>query len=92
MEMAKKLPRSVPAITLARLAVSIDVQGRGLGEHMLVEAMQRALESAEHIGGWALFVDAKDEKSAAFYAKYGFIAQPSDPLTLFIPLASIPRM
>jgi GNAT superfamily N-acetyltransferase len=90
-EVAKKLPREVPAITLARLAVNKSVQGRGLGEHLLVEAMQRALESAEHIGGWALFVDAKDHQAAAFYKKFGFMPTLTDPLILFIPIASIPR-
>jgi hypothetical protein len=33
-------------------------------------------------------VDAKDDKAAAFYGPHGFIALQSDPLTLFLPLAT----
>ncbi|MFZ6744663.1 GNAT family N-acetyltransferase [Undibacterium sp. JH2W] len=88
--MAKKLPANVPAITLGRLAVEESQQGRGYGEELLLDAMSRAKSAAEAVGGWALFVDAKDEKAAAFYLRYGFVAMPSNPLSLLIPIAHIP--
>jgi hypothetical protein len=37
-------------------------------------------------------VDAKDEQAAAFYRHHGFLALQSDPLTLFLPLATAARL
>ena len=41
--------------------------------------------------GYAAFVDAKDDKAAAFYKEYGFTPFPDDPLILFMPFANMPR-
>lgn len=89
-EMAKRLPNNIPALTLARLAVASDAKKKGYGEHLLIDALQRAKQVAMQAGGPFLFVDAKDDVAADFYAKYGFQALPSDPLTLCIAIASIP--
>jgi ribosomal protein S18 acetylase RimI-like enzyme len=88
--LASRLPRTVPAVRLGRLAVDISVQGQGLGEHLLIDAMRRTREVLRHIGVNVLLVDAKDEKAAAFYRKYGFRAFPGNPLQLVIPLANLP--
>lgn len=88
--MAKRLPSNVPGYTLARLAIAKSHQGRGFGEQLLVEAMTKAKAAAKEVGGFALFVDAKDEDAAEFYKKYGFTSFASNPLILVIPIASIP--
>jgi GNAT superfamily N-acetyltransferase len=89
-DLAGKLPRKVPGVRLGRLAVARSVQGRGLGEHLLMDAIARARRVLEHLGVHALFVDAKDESAAAFYRKYGFRPLPGDPLRLVLPLAGLP--
>ncbi|WP_342116656.1 GNAT family N-acetyltransferase [Pseudoduganella sp. OTU4001] len=89
-EMQKKLPRQIPGFTLGRLAVDKGFQGRGLGEYLLLEAMERAQRAAENVGGFALFVDAK-EGAASFHEKYGLVPLPSDPDTLVLPTASMPK-
>jgi GNAT superfamily N-acetyltransferase len=86
-DLAKKLPRQVPGVRLGRLAVHRSVQGQGLGELLLVDAITRTRLVLEHIGVHALFVDAKDKPAAGFYRKYGFRPLPSDPLRLVLPLA-----
>ena len=86
-DLAKKLPRQVPGVRLGRLAVGRSVQGQGLGELLLVDAITRTQLVLEHVGVHALFVDAKDEPAAGFYRKYGFRPLPSDPLRLVLPLA-----
>jgi GNAT superfamily N-acetyltransferase len=90
-EMAKRMPSEVPGFSLARLAIRDDLKGRGHGEYMVFHALSRAARVADEIGGYAVFVDAKDEKAAAFYKKYGFIPFPDDPLTLCLKFADIPR-
>lgn len=88
--MQRRLPGDVPAYTLARLAVSEDMQEQGWGEYLLVDAMQEVRRVASSIGGAFLFVDAKDLNAAAFYARYGFVPLPSNPLTLVLSLATLP--
>lgn len=90
-QMAKKLPREVPGFSLARLAVQVGLQGLGHGEYLMFHALNRAARVANEIGGYALFVDAKDEKAAAYYQKYGFVPFPDNPLILCMPFSQLPR-
>jgi GNAT superfamily N-acetyltransferase len=86
---AKKLPEQIPAMRLGRLAVTQAHQGMGFGQALLVEALQRTARVADLAGGIGLFVDAKDETAAAFYARFGFEPTPARPLTLFMPAETI---
>lgn len=86
---SKKLPEQIPAMRLGRLAVALDRQGSGLGKALVAEALFRAARVADIAGGIGLFVDAKNETAAAFYAKFGFHPTPSAPLTLFMPAETI---
>ena len=78
----------VPAFRLARLAVTSDKQGQGLGGQLLLAAGRRCLHVAQEIGGLLLIIDAKNSKVAAWYERYGAIALSDTPLTLVIPLAT----
>lgn len=90
---AKKLPKKhpIPAAKLARLAVSTKYQGQGYGAKLLVHAMESFLQAQEAVGMSAFFVDAKDEKAACFYRKYGFIQGGDNPLCLYLPTETIRR-
>lgn len=89
LEFAEKFPIDVPAALLARLAVDLTAQGKGLGGRLLVEAMQRIKQVAAENGDVLLFVDAKDGQSS-FYQKYGFTPLVSDPQILYIRIDEIP--
>ena len=84
---AKKYPSQVPGVKLARLAVAREWQRQGIGEILMVEAMQRALLVADTAGGIGLFVDAKDEAAQSYYARYGFITLADNPLEMFLSLS-----
>ncbi|MCW3675978.1 GNAT family N-acetyltransferase [Burkholderia cenocepacia] len=86
---ARKLPRypAIPVVRMGRLAVDQAYRGRRLGAALLVNALQRAAKS--EIAAVALMVDAKDETAAAFYRHFGFAPLTSDPLALFMPLATV---
>jgi ribosomal protein S18 acetylase RimI-like enzyme len=88
--MQRRLPKSVPCYTLARLAVASDAQGQGWGETLLAHAMRRIRNTAESVGGAFMFVDAKDDVAAALYAKYQFVATPGNRLMLVMPITDIP--
>ena len=85
-----KLPRyPVPMLRLGRLAVGLTVQGRGLGQQLLGFALGIALEFSERVGLYAVVVDAKHAQAKAFYSAYGFMATLSDPLCLYLPIATL---
>lgn len=89
-EMTRKLGRyDVPVFRLGRLAVSLSVQGRGLGGDLLLSAGLRALAVASEVGGVALAIDAKDDRAAAWYERSGALCLLDDPLKLILPLATI---
>jgi GNAT superfamily N-acetyltransferase len=89
--MATRVVPLAPTHQVHRLAIREDLKGQGHGEYLLFHAIDRVARVAGEVGGYAVFVDAKDEKAAAFYQKYGFTAFPDDPLTLCLPFAAIPK-
>jgi predicted GNAT family N-acyltransferase len=92
--LAHKLTRykQVPATLIGRLARSVDYRGKGVGEKLLVDALRRHLDISREVGSWAVIVDAKDEETAAFYRKFGFIDFPNTKRRLFLPTATIKDM
>ena len=90
-EFAAKLPKYplVPATLIGRLAVSTSFRGQGVGELLLMDAMYRCLCGSRQVASAAVIVDAKDERAAAFYRKYGFLELPKIPRRLFLPMATI---
>lgn len=66
----------LPVVILARLAVSIQDQGRGIGFGLLQDAIRRTMLIAEHAGIRAMLTHPIDEDAARFYTRFGFIASP----------------
>ena len=93
-DVIKRLPRYplVPATLLGRFAISQTCQGRRLGEFLLLDVLSRSLEASKRVGSAAVIVDAKDERGATFYERYGFRRFPDRPLRLFIPMKTIARL
>ena len=83
--------QDIPVILLGRLAVRKEEQGRGLGAHMLLDALRRAVEGAEVIGGRAVLVHAEDEEARDFYLRYGFEPSPTDDLHLLMLMKDLRR-
>jgi GNAT superfamily N-acetyltransferase len=89
-KLTKKLGRyEVPVFRLERLAIDRSVQGRGLGGDLLLAAGERALAVSAEVGGVALAIDAKDEKAAKWYERFGALMLLDDPLRLILPLVVI---
>lgn len=81
----------VPVFRLGRLAVSVALQGHGLGGELLLAAGERALLVAAEVGGIALAIDAKHARAAKWYERFGAIPLLDDPLKLILPLDVISR-
>jgi hypothetical protein len=76
---------------LARLVIDKSVQGRGLGQSLLIDALRRTYAVVEN--GPApvrlVVVDAIDENAKKFYERFDFIASPQSPMRLFMSYKTI---
>jgi predicted GNAT family N-acyltransferase len=95
-ELARRLhlPKydKLPATLLGRLARSLEFRGAGIGELLLMGALQRALEHSRRIASLAVVVDAKDDNARNFYRRYGFLDLPDHPRRLFLPMQTVEEM
>lgn len=66
----------IPVVILARLAVCLQDQGRGIGIGLLQDAIRRTLMIAEQARIRAMLTHPIEEDAARFYARFGFIASP----------------
>ena len=91
---AKKLPKYpvVPATLLGRLAIDRQLQGKGVGEYLLMDALHRSLQAAHQVAALAVIVDAKDARAVAFYRHYEFTPFEDQPARLFLPMGVIEKL
>ncbi len=68
----RNAPNEIPIAILCRLAVDINYSGQGLGEAMLVNAIERIENVSAQIGCAAILVHYLDDMDK-FYRQYGFI-------------------
>jgi hypothetical protein len=91
---AKTLTRYpvVSTTLLGRLAISITLKGRRLGEELLFDALRRSLAQSKHIASAGVVVDAKDENAAVFYRKYDFTPILDADHKFFLSMNKIQQM
>jgi GNAT superfamily N-acetyltransferase len=66
----------LPVVILARLAVSREHQGHGIGVGLLQDAIRRTLVIGEQAGIRAILTHPIDEDAARFHTRFGFTASP----------------
>ena len=82
----------IPVVILARLAVSLADQGRGIGVGMLQEAIRRTLAISDLAGVRALLTHPIDEAAERFYVRFGFEASPAREQQLILLLKDARRL
>lgn len=86
------LPRHpVPVALIGRL-VDNSARGRGLGETLLMHALQSAQRASEILGVYAVVVDALDQNAKSFYVGYGFHELTDDHLHLYLPMKALTKL
>ena len=75
---------AVPVMILARLAVDLEHQNKGVGSGLLKEALLRTAQAAELAGIRAVFVHAKDDAASQWYQQWEFESSPTDSHHLFL--------
>ena len=85
-----KLPKyPIPTAHIGRLATDLTVQGQGLGEALLFDALKTAESAAEEIGIRVVELIAIHTKAKAFYLRYGFTELADDPLRLYLNMRTV---
>ncbi|MHB9022838.1 MAG: GNAT family N-acetyltransferase [Armatimonadota bacterium] len=79
----------IPVVLLGRLAVAAQAQGKGLGTHLLMHALQTAYHLSQLIGAHAVLVDPLHDRVTRWYSRYGFLPLPGAPQRLFLLMATL---
>jgi GNAT superfamily N-acetyltransferase len=82
----------IPVVILARLAVSREDQGRGIGIGMLQEAIRRTLAIADQAGVRALLTHPIDDDASRSYRRFGFEPSPVREEQLLLLLKDARRL
>jgi ribosomal protein S18 acetylase RimI-like enzyme len=87
---------SIPAAYLSMIGVDKRYAGQGYGGDLLADALTRIAAASDQIGIAVVMLDVLDDgnvelvsRRKALYEGYGFIPLPSNPLRLFLPLATV---
>lgn len=87
-----KLPRyPIPTAHLGRLATDMKMRGQGLGEMLLIDALQRTVSVSAELGIYAVELFALTEKAKSFYLKYGFVPLEDDARHLYLPIETLKK-
>lgn len=71
---------------LGRLAVDKQHQKNRLGEHLLIDALNRSLCNSHTIGSMAVIVQAINDEAIQFYKRYDFKVFADRADLLYIPM------
>jgi len=78
--------RWCPPCSSAGSPSPVEHQGQGLGRALIFDAAIRT--DRLRIGAFAIIVDAKDDRAAAFYRSNRFALIPGESRRLFVPVAT----
>jgi GNAT superfamily N-acetyltransferase len=87
-KVARGAPRQIPSILLAKLALSENLHGQGLGAELLVHALRTIVDAARVAGGKLVVVDAIDAAAARFYRHHDFEPLPNRADRLVMKLST----
>lgn len=73
-------PVEIPAVLLARLALSESLRGHGLGAVLVADALDRIIDATRTVAARLVVVDALHERVAQFYESLGFRRIPGSLL------------
>ena len=87
--LTRNMPKPIPAIILARLAVDTQYQGHGIGAGLLQDAVFRSVNAAKQVAARVLLCHAIDDAARSFYLKHGFMQSPIEDLTMMLDLRKV---
>ncbi len=85
----RNMPDPIPVVVLARLAITRDHRGCGLGRALFQDAAKRVIHAADAIGIRGMLVHAISDEARAFYLRLGLGPSPLEPMTLMTTVADL---
>ena len=85
----RNMPRPIPVMVLGRLAVDKAYQSQGLGRALLRDALLRVIAISKQAGVRAILLHALTEEAKRFYLRRGFVASPTNDMTLMIAIKDV---
>ena len=82
----------IPTAHLGRLATDRAVQGCGLGEALLFDALKRTSEVSADLDIHVVELYALNEKAKTFYLQYGFQELADDHLHLYMKMEAVMQL
>jgi ribosomal protein S18 acetylase RimI-like enzyme len=86
----------IPAAYISMIGIDGRFQGQGFGGDLLADCLSRLAKIADDLGTAIVMLDVLDcgdpavvAKRKALYVGYGFVPLPSNPLRLFLPMATV---
>ncbi|HEX4050234.1 MAG TPA: GNAT family N-acetyltransferase [Steroidobacteraceae bacterium] len=77
-------PAVLPATLFGQLAIHREHHGRGYASSLLLFALRTALRASRDVASFGVVTHPVDESVRAFYAHFGFVDLPFDPLRAMI--------
>ena len=81
------------------IGVDLRFAGQGYGGDLLADCLKRIAQIADDLGVAVVVLDVLDcgkpemvEKRSRLYLGYGFMPLPSNPMRLFLPMATIKQL
>lgn len=90
--MRRNMPRHIPAVVLARLAIDRTCQGQGLGRALLAEVLRRSIIASAEVSARLVIVHAISAAAEAFYQHHGFTRLPGENPTLALDLVKFQKV
>ena len=87
----RRRPDPCPVLLLARLAVDLRAQGRGIGAALLTDALLRTYRLSNDVGFTALLVHCANDRAREFYLNQSsnFVPCPGAENHLVLPLRAL---
>src|SRR5690606_27132366 len=86
----------IPAADISMIGVDRTFQGKGYGGDLLIDCLRRLAQAGEALGVAMVMLDVLDcgdpqqvDRRLKLYRSYGFEPLPSNPLRLFLPMATV---
>lgn len=84
-------PDPIPMVVLARLAVDVNYQGKGIAVGLLKDCILRSIAAMDVVGGAGILVHALDDEAQSFYTKFGFKESLIDRLVLMARICDLTK-
>jgi hypothetical protein len=89
----------IPAAYISMIGRDQRFAGQAIGGHLLVDCLLRITKAADQIGLSVVMLDvldcgdgARTARRVELYTGYGFRSLPSNPMRMFLPVATVKKM